>query len=653
MFGDNQILLQINVTGDANTVVTQLTKNIQSLNVTSVKSVSNIIKKFGEWSLVVNQITQTIQGVGQALRGVNDPAVAFDKSLQELSAITGVSGEGLSEIGDMAQDVAKKFGTDAAQGVESFKLILSQLSPELGKTPEVMKKMGEDIATLSKTMGGDVTAAAEVLTTAMNQFQVSLDDPIAAEEEMAKMMNVMAAAAKEGSAELPQIQEALKQSGMAAKAAGVSFEEANAAIQVLDKAGRKGSEGGVALRNVMSTLAQGRFLPKDVQKELKGAGVDINILTDRSRSLQERLETLKPIMQDQALLSKLFGRENASSAIALISGTEELGEYKDAITGTNTAQEQADTIMQSYEERHKRLQAQIEGLKLKMFDMTGGITMYVQTFGEMLVPLAQMIPLFTGVAKGIRGMGTAIKMLGPVFTVLKTGAISACRAIGVAIMNIPIIGWIAAIIAALIALFVYFWNTSVKFRAVVKGAWAYVVSITQEAWGVLKKIFGNIADMIKAAITLDFDGVKKAAKGFTEVFKDFGKKSAEAYNKAYNEEMAKEKKAEEGKNKKNAPKKGGKKNTGNTGGTGGNNDGNNGGGNSGNTGGTGGGYSGGYDGGSGSSSGGTNRSITTNIQNLIKGDIIIKTVNMKESAAEIKRVIIEALQDATNEVTMA
>ena len=52
---------------------------------------------------------------------------------------------------------------------------------------------------------------------------------------------------------------------MAAKAAGVSFAETNAAIQVLDKAGKKGSEGGVALRNVMSTLAQGRFLPKDVR----------------------------------------------------------------------------------------------------------------------------------------------------------------------------------------------------------------------------------------------------------------------------------------------------------------------------------------------------------------------------------------------------
>lgn len=648
MFGDNQILLQINITGDANTVITQLSKNIQGLSVTSVRSVKDITRKFGEWSLVVNQVTQTIQGIGQALRGINAPAVEFDKSLQELSAITGVSGEGLREIGDMAQDVAKKFGTDAAQGVESFKLLLSQLSPELGKTPEVMKKMGEDIAVLSKTMGGDTTAAAEVLTTAMNQFGVSMDDPIQAEKEMSRMMNVMAAAAKEGSAELPQIQEALKNAGMVAKTANVSFEETAAAIEVLDKAGRKGAEGGVALRNVLSVLGKGKYLPKDTLAELQRAGVDIGVLTDKSMSFKQRLEALQPVMNNQALLTKTFGLGNAASAIALIQNTELLGDYTEAVTGTNTAQEQANTIMQSYEERHKRLQAQIEGLKLKLFDITGGLTMYVQTFGEMLVPLAQMIPLFSGVAKGIKGIGTAIRMLGPVFTVLKTGAISACRAIGVAIMNIPIIGWIAAIIAALIALFVYFWNTSVKFRATIKGAWAYVVSITQEAWGVLKKIFANIAEMIKAAISLDFDGVKNAAKGFTEVFKDFGKKSAEAYNKAYNEEMAKEKKKEDGKNKKKSQKKnssGGNVKSQNTSVNAGSGD-------------SGAVNAGGYvnDGYSGTTGGGGSssgvKSITTNIENLIKGDIIIKTTNMKESAAEIKRVIIEALQDATNEVTM-
>ena len=116
--------------------------------------------------------------------------------------------------------------------------------------------MGENVATLSKMMKGDATAAAEVLTTAMNQYGVSLDDPLAASDRMWEMMNTMAAAAREGSAELPAIKVALEQCGMAAKAAGVSFEETNASIQVLDKAGKKGSEGGVALRNIMSTLAQ-------------------------------------------------------------------------------------------------------------------------------------------------------------------------------------------------------------------------------------------------------------------------------------------------------------------------------------------------------------------------------------------------------------
>lgn len=651
MAGTNQILLQININGNANEVVAQLTQNIKGLKVTTNNSIRNMIGSFGSLSLAVNQSLKVVEGVVKAMQSINEPAKAFDSSLKELSAITGVAGEGLEEIGDMAKDVSKRFGTDAAQGVESFKLLLSQLSPELAKTPEVMKKMSENVATLSKTMGGDTTAAAQVLTTAMNQYGVSMEDPIEAEREMARMMNVMAAAAKEGSAELPQIQEALKQSGMAAKSAGVSFEETNAAIQVLDKAGRKGAEGGVALRNVMSTLAQGRFLPKDVQEELRRAGINVNVLTDNSRSLKDRLEVLKPVLQDQALLSKLFGRENAASAMALIGNTQALEAYTKAVTGTNTATEQAVTIMQSYEERHNRLQAQIEALKIKIFDISGGISMYVQTIGEMIIPLGQLYPVIQLLSASFKGLRAGIMLIGPAFKVMSAGAVSACRSIGVAIMNIPVIGWIAALVAALVAAFAYFWNTSAKFRAVVKGSWAYVVSITKEAWGVLKKIFGALADMIKAAVKLDFKGVKEAAKGFTNVFKDFGKQSAQAYNDAYNEEMAKSKKEEEAKKKKEKGKQSAQGSSNvkvedETGAV------------KVNTEGSGLPVTGGAtQGGSGASSAGTGggsgvRTITTNIANLIGGDIVIHTTQLKESAAEIKRIIIEALQDATNEATM-
>lgn len=151
---------------------------------------------------------------------------------------------------------------------------------------------------------------------------------------------------------------------MAAKSANVSFEETNSAIQVLDKAGKKGAEGGVALRNTLAILSQGRFLPKDTQEELKKAGIDVLALgDDKSKSLKERLEMLKPVLNDTAFAT------------------------------------------------------------------------------------------FAGIASAS-------------FGAFKLSAVSACRAVSTAIMNIPIVGWIVAAIAALIAVGVYFWNTSVKFRAV-------------------------------------------------------------------------------------------------------------------------------------------------------------------------------------------
>lgn len=214
-------------------------------------------------------IKDIAQNVADGFSQLSGAGIKLDSQMHDLSAVAGVTGEGLKQIEGFARESAKAFGTDAAVAVEGYKLLLSQLSPELGKYPEALSAMGDCIQTTSKLMGGDGVAAAQVLTTAMNQYGVSLEDPTAAAGEMARMMNVMAAAGQAGSAELPAISAALTQCGMAAKAANVSFEETNAAIQVLDKAGKKASEGGVALRNVLGQLGKGRFIEKAAREELK------------------------------------------------------------------------------------------------------------------------------------------------------------------------------------------------------------------------------------------------------------------------------------------------------------------------------------------------------------------------------------------------
>lgn len=507
-----------NISGNCNAVVQEIAENVGNLR-TNLTQTTSIWDSFEGKLLALNQFTDYLGNLRNSFAETMAPGAALNASLADLAAISGATGKELDTVEKFARRTVREFGGSASGAVESYKLLLSQLSPELTKNTEALDAMGRNVAILSKTMGGDTTAAAEVLTTAMNQYGVSLKDPMEASRQMADMMNIMAAAGREGSAELPTIKVALEQCGMAAKAAGVSFAETNAAIQVLDKAGKKGSEGGVALRNVMATLAQGRFLPKDVQQELAAAGVSINDLTDQSKTLAERLTILKPVMADSALFSKLFGRENANAAMALVQGTEQVERWTEAISGTNTAVEQSKLIMETYNEKLARINARFDDIKISIFNCCGDLGIWVEVVAGALIPVSQLIPLVSGLAKailflrtvnfksafsgvvtrirsiitGLMMMNVSLGVTGGFWTAFKVIAQNACRSVGVAIMNIPIIGWIAAGIAVVIAVVQQLWDKCKGFRIAVFTAWEAIKAAGNAVWIILKAIGEQIA----------------------------------------------------------------------------------------------------------------------------------------------------------------
>lgn len=709
---------QFNVGGNFTATMDGMAESTGRFNA-AVEGTHSWLGKLGQTLAVWDLASNYVSKFNDTLGGLSSSGISLDSQMHDLSAVAGVVGDGLKQIEGYARSSAKAFGIDASQAVEGYKLLLSQLSPELGKYPEALQAMGSCIATTSKLMGGDGVAAAEVLTTAMNQYGISLDDPMKASAEMARMMNVMAAAGQAGSAELPAIKVALQQCGMAAKAAGVSFEETNAAIQVLDKAGKKGSEGGVALRNVLSTLSAGRFLPEKTQEELQKAGINVSSLTDKTKPLKERLETLKPLLKDDALLSALFGRENANAALALINGTESLQNFTDAVTGTASAEEQAAIIMDSYAERQARINQQFEDFKITVFQATGDLGIWLSTLMGALVPLSQLMPLLIGMGnlmawiKGLQwaamwsrvqgfiyaarlqmafmnrelitgqfasggffvnitratlavlrfatvGIFQALKGLGALvlsfvtggtasatfagvasasFGAFKLAATAACRTVNVAIMSIPILGWIAAAIAALVALGVYFWNTSAKFRATLKGLGASFVAVFKGIWDLAKNVFGSIGDLIKAAFSLDGQGIKDAINRLKGGFSEFGTNVGKAFHDAYNAEIAAGKKAEEAKKK-------GKPDPNAAGGevptvdvptvtppdpTGG---------------------SLGTVGGGKSEGGGKVRNITVNVDKLVER-FEIHTTNLSEDLGKVKDMVGEALLSALNDVNLA
>lgn len=687
-----------------------------------VDGAQNSIGKLTSVLAGLDLVKNAIDGLQQATDAFSVSGIALDRNMHDLSAVAGVTGDSLRQIEGFARQSAKTFGTDASVAVEGYKLLLSQLSPELGKFPEALRDMGESIQITSKLMGGDGVAAAQVLTTAMNQYGVSLEDPTAASKEMARMMNVMAAAGQAGSAELPAISAALQQCGMAAKAANVSFEETNAAIQVLDKAGKKASEGGVALRNVLGQLSKGRFVEKQALEELQKAGIDVVALGDNSKSLKERLEMLKPMLNDSALLSKFFGVENANAARALIQGTEALDGFTQAVTGTNSATDQAAIIMQSYAERQAVVNQKIEDIKISLFQATGDLTLWAGAVFNAAMPLAQISPLImllgklmlwvkglnwagmwtwiknsvyvarlqmafmnrelitgqfvsngflinitratlavlrfatVGIFNALKGLGALVlsfitggtasatfsTVASTSFATFAATAKTACRAVSVAIMNIPIIGWIAAAIAALIAVGVYFWNTSAKFRAVLKGTFAAFKACFTGIGELAKQTFGAIGDLIKAAFNLDAAGISTALNKLKAGFSDYGKQIGAAFNEAYDAEMseaAKKEAAEKAKGKKTAPNgtgaavpsvavptvdpTAGSLNTATT-----------------------------SDSGTGDGGSGKIRNVTINIEKLVER-IELHTATISEGTEQIKERVLEALMGALNDTQLA
>lgn len=516
MTGSNYVYTITLDAGQASAGLSSMQSSMQAAT-RSAGGLSEAIGKVGRAAFAFVNISDAADRLMRSFEDVSEPGLKLNEAMHSLSAVSGVTGKSLQQIEGYARQAAKTFGGSASDSVEAYQLVLSQLGPHVAQVPEALAAMGDSIKTTSKLMGNDTAAAAEVLTTALNQYQVSLDDPIKASEEMARMMNVMAAAGQAGSAELPTIKEALKQAGMMAKTSGVSFEEANAAIQMLDKAGKKGSEGGVALRNVMSTLAQGRFLPQDVQEELAAAGVSIDRLTDKSLSLTDRLRGLSPIMSDQALVSKMFGRENAASAIALMSVLDPIDELTAAISGSNSAYEQAGIIMDSDAEKMSRFQARIDDIKISLYNVYSGIYPYITGLGSAMQNMANMAIAANAMhALSETALGVAIKRrtsamwksvtaayaaggsLG-VFTAAAAVAKMAChglaagfRAIGKAIYAIPIVGWIAAGIALVVKGIQLLWDKSEGFRRVVFGVWEVVKGVFTAAYD---KIGGFVEGM--------------------------------------------------------------------------------------------------------------------------------------------------------------
>jgi TP901 family phage tail tape measure protein len=327
-------------------------------------------------------------GAGALFSGATRTIVEFDQAIADLVSITGAGGKDLEFFKKQAVDLGVTVKGGASAVIEAYKLIGSA-KPELLSNAQALDAVTQSAITLSKASGMDLPASATALTDAMNQFGASA-------EEADKFINVLGAGAKFGSAEIPQITEALLRFGAVAKTSNVNIEESTALIEALAERGLKGADAGTALRNVMLKLSAPDALPIEAQKRMQGLGISFDKLRDTSIPFSERLEELKPLLNDNAALVKVFGTENAVAATNLLTSTDRIKELNAQVTGTDTAFEQAQQRTQTLSQAFVEFKGTFEKLILDFYNGSGAGTGFANALGFITKNLPTII---SGLAK--------------------------------------------------------------------------------------------------------------------------------------------------------------------------------------------------------------------------------------------------------------
>ena len=398
----------------------------------------------------------SIEKINDRLQSVADVGANYDAALRDVSAITGITGSELEQLGSKVRDLSKEFGTGAVPNLETFQTILSRLGPGIANSSEALGNMGKYANVLSKTMKNDVVGATDALTTSMLQFKVDLNDPIAAAKEMERMMNVMAAGAKEGAMEVPQVSAALAQAGGTAKLANLSFEETNSALQALAQNGKYGAEAGVGLRNVLIKMNAPSALSKEATTMLKQYGVNMKVVSDSTIPFSERLKELQKIGKNTDALAAVFGAENIQAAQGLIQSAQYQEDLTQKITGTNVAYEQSKIVMDGWSEKLRRAKMWVEDLQIGSFKFTSVLSAGFGTLSSSAQLIADMSTAYSGLSPVLKSTSTWLKStaLWQGIVTLSTKAYTGAQWLLNAALTANPIGLIIVAIAALVAMVV-------------------------------------------------------------------------------------------------------------------------------------------------------------------------------------------------------
>lgn len=426
-------------------------------------------------NIELTSLIQQVQMVGETFGQLAAPAVDFEQSIADLSAITGSVGDELEDLKQTAREVGKASGLGASESANAFAILAGQIDVPI----DALKVLQRETITLAQAGALPLEDAANAVAGTINQFGMEAS-------EASRVVNVLAAGSRAGGAEVVDLSESFKVAGAAANAAGVSIEETAGALEVLAQNNTKGAEAGTAMRNML--VAMQTRLGIDVSKTGFAGGL---------RVIQEELDKMQSPVERTTFLAKAFGRENMVAAQFLLSNADAVEEMTTAVTGTNSAMEQAEIRNDTWAHKMEVARAKIDDVLISMSSLSGSLLPMAGIIGEQVSKFSGLIPLVSSASKMLQG-----------FSIKTTVATVAQKGLNAVLRANPI-GAVVTAISALVAGVVYAYNHFEGFRNSVQETWGKLQALWSMLYERLKPAFDLIGKLVGGAIKIAFGWLAK------------------------------------------------------------------------------------------------------------------------------------------------
>ena len=499
-----------------------------------LKTVGDNISSAGQKLLPV---TAGVTALGTAAVST---AANFESSMSQVQATMGITKDAMSTVNgesvntmDTLSALAKKMGSETAFSASECAEALNYLALAGYDTQQMCDTL-PTVLNLAAAGGIDLAAASDMVTDAMSALGMGVD-------EAGTMVDQMAKTASTTNTSVAQLGEGILTIGATAKTVKGGTAELNTALGILANNGIKGAEGGTHLRNVIISLQNPTDKAAACMEQL---GLDVYDSEGNMRSLNDILGDLNTSMDGMTaaeksnIIGQIFNKTDLSSVNALLANTGSTWDdlQQSIIDSGGAAQQMADTQLDNLQGQITILKSALEGLAI--------------SFGELLLPAIKMIvgwvqkfvdwlngmdegtkkvittvallaaalgPVLIVVGKVVSAVGTIMTIVPKVAGVINTVK-TAFAALNTTMLANPIFLIIAAI-TALVAAFIYLWNTNEDFRQFWINLWENVKEVAIVVWEAIKNFFTAAWEAISSTAQAVWNGIKDFFSGLWEGIK--------------------------------------------------------------------------------------------------------------------------------------